>query len=68
MKAILLLALVGCVPANYAKDLDKCALDNVGNKPAIHECQCAVSQNYGRSCDWLKADGVDASISEGGAQ
>lgn len=54
---ILLASFVHCVAASYAKDLDACIVQNAGNHQATVDCQCQVSQQYGRPCGWLSKDG-----------
>lgn len=45
-----------CVAANYAKDLDSCVMQYAPDRRAILQCQCQVSQQYGRDCSWQNSD------------
>lgn len=65
MRWLALSVALACTPANYAKALDQCAFDHVGDREATQSCQCDVSKSYGRSCDWL---GNTVTVHDGGDQ
>ena len=70
MKAFLfgfLLILANCAAWEYGKALDQCAFDHVGDPAGRVQCQCDVSKDAGRSCDWLDS-GADAGAQDAGAQ
>jgi hypothetical protein len=46
-------ALGACAAVDYGKALDQCAFDHIGDPAGRRQCQCDVSLDAGRSCDWL---------------
>ena len=59
--ACLTFLIVGCASAEYGRLLDQCALDHRHDPQGRADCQCAVAQDAGRSCDKFRVDaGQDA--------
>lgn len=57
--AVMAATIGACVAFDYGKALDQCAFDHVGDPAGRVQCQCDVSKDAGRSCDWLGDAGLD---------